>query len=141
MEQTQTSQGKLPEARLSAIRVITDDLIHMLQSNRFIGFIKNGLLLLGEISMFILFVIILILILAIPTDPLVYTFHINDSISITEKIHFHKVSEFIIIVKVIFFILSIPWLIVGFLLHRHRRKNLLLKSISEKVEIIRNELN
>lgn len=98
----------------------------ILKSSAIVRGFKTFLSVLFEILLYLLFLAAIILLIMIPTDPLVFSEQLNNTTSISGSIHSDEIAGVMIMIKVMIFLISLPILFCAILLRRNRKKNALI---------------
>lgn len=97
-----------------------------LQSNAIVSGFKafvSGFL---ELLMYLMFAGALVVAIFIPTDPVSYTQHIDETSSFNANYHSDEITGIMITIKIAIVVLAIPLLFCAVLLRRNRSKNQLI---------------
>lgn len=98
----------------------------ILQSSAIVRGFKTFLSVLLEILMYLLFLAAIVLLIMIPTDPLVFSEQLNNTTSISGSIHSDEIAGVMTLIKVMIFLISLPILFCAILLRRNRKKSALI---------------
>lgn len=103
----------------------------ILDSNILTHYLNKWFSIIIEISLYILFIAVLIGVFIIP-DNLSFYFPVNESTQITTQIHHEDFATLIMCFKLICILLSLPLLLFAILLGRNRKKNSLIRKAYEE---------
>jgi hypothetical protein len=109
----------------------------MLGSSSFVRGFKTVVSVLMEIFMYMLLLGAVLLIIFIPSDPMIFSQQLNDDTSFTGGIHSDTVTGLIITLKVIIFLFSLSFLLCAILLRRNRKKSSLIGHAHKEAETLK----
>jgi len=135
----QTHYSPPPQDRESAMRFYIiqqgqsiNNLNNTLRSSASARGFKSVLSVLMEIVLYLLFIGVIILIFAIPSEPFMFSHEIGGNSSLQAGIHAGEITQMIIALKISLFIISLPLLLCAIILRRNRRKgNLIARAHGE----------
>lgn len=104
----------------------------MLDSSFVMRGFKAVISVLLEIVLYLLFAGVIVLIVLIPSDPLVVTHEIGRNTELSAGLHSDEITGLMIALKIALFILGLPVLLGAVLLRRNRRKSFLIGDAAEK---------